>query len=71
MDVLLTLQIFQSIVKHGILQWKTRRGLIRKWKFSFLSIQDCLRLPSPEVPFEISRSMDPKWQARWIRTEYE
>lgn len=59
-DVALTLQIWQSLVAHGILSWKTRRGLIRKWKFSNFTVDECLKLPKPDVPFELSRSMDPK-----------
>ena len=66
LDVRLTMEVFQSCVESGILKWKTLRGFIRVFRFQFLTVRQCLTMPRPNVPFEISAKMDPKVQAQWL-----
>ena len=66
LDVRLTMEVFQSCADTGLLKWKTVRGFIRVFPFQFLTVRQCLGIPKPKVPFEVSSKMDPKVQAQWL-----
>ena len=66
LDVRLTMEVFQNCAETGILKWKTMRGFIRVFRFEFVTVRNCLTMPRPNVPFEISSKMDPKVQAQWL-----
>lgn len=65
-DVRLTMEVFTEICRTKLLKWKTQRGFIRTWAFQFKSVKECLQMPKPDVPFDVAKHMDPKYQSRWI-----